>query len=102
MGLIDLANAIQRSHTLNDLYNLKFALNNMFLPRAFKKELWTAFEAGLKPLSFPEMAHRFYYEYHRRRWLMLKMKSRHPKEQLQAIRGLLSFAKPFGPEAMAP
>ncbi len=101
VGLIDLANSIERSHTLNDLYNLKFALNNMLLPGAFKAELWSAFKAGLKPLSFPEIAHRFYYEYHRRRWLMLKMKSRNPKEHLQAIRGLFSFARPFGPEAMA-
>lgn len=102
VGMIDLANSNQRSHTLNDLYNLRFALNNMLLPKNFKAALWSAFEAGLRPLSFPEIAHRFYYEYHRRRWLMLKMKGRNPKEQIQAVRGLLSFARPFGPEAMAP
>jgi len=99
VGLIDLANTIERSHTLNDLYNLKFALKNMLLSKAFKDELWSAFEDGMKPLSFPEIAHRFYYGYHRRRWLMLKMKSRNPKDQIQAIRGLFSFARPYKPEA---
>ena len=101
VGLIDLANTIQRSHTLNDSYNLKFALNNMLLPKEFKADLWSAFEAGLKPLSFPEITHRFYYEYHRRRWLMLKIKSRHPRDRIQAVRGLFSFARPFKSEAIA-
>ena len=90
VGLIDLANTIPRSHTLNDVYNLKFALNNMILPKEFKAELWSAFQNGIKPLVFPEIAHHFYYEYHRRRWFMLKLKSRNPKDQMQAFRGLFA------------
>ena len=93
VGLIDLANTIEKSHTLNDVYNLKFALNNMILPKEFKTELWAAFQNGLKPFSFPEIVHHFYYEYHRRRWLMLKIRSRNPKDQMQALRGL--FAQIF-------
>jgi len=95
VGLIDLANTIPKSHTLNDVYNLNFALSNMILPKEFKVELWSAFQNGIKPLAFPEIAHHFYYEYHRRRWLMLKMKSRNPKDQMQAFRGLFGFARSF-------
>ncbi|MCP4575661.1 MAG: hypothetical protein GY846_05195 [Deltaproteobacteria bacterium] len=102
VGLIDLANTISRSHTLNDVYNLNFALNNMILPKEFKAELWSAFQNGIKPLAFPEIAHHFYYEYHRRRWLMLKIRSRNPKDQMQAFRGLFGFARSFGHGGMAP
>ena len=101
VGLIDLANTIERSHTLNDVYNLRFALNNMILPKEFKAELWSAFRDGIKPLSFPAIVHHFYYEYHRRRWLMLKIRSRNPKDQIQAFRGLLGFAKSFEQGGMA-
>ena len=101
VGLIDLANTIEKSHTLNDVYNLKFALNNMILPKKFKTELWAAFQNGIKPLSFPEIVHHFYYEYHRRRWLMLKIRSRNPKDQMQALRGLFGFARCFEQGGMA-
>jgi hypothetical protein len=93
VGLIDLANTIPKSHTLNDVYNLNLALSNMILPKEFKSDLWSAFQNGMKPLAFPEISHHFYYEYHRRRWLMLKLKSRNPKDQMQAFRGL--FAQIF-------
>ena len=93
VGLVDLANTISESHTLNDVYNLNFALSNMILPKEFKAELWSAFQNGIEPLAFPEIAHRFYYEYNRRRWLMLKIRSRNPKDQMQAFRGL--FAQIF-------
>ena len=101
VGLIDLANTIERSHTLNDVYNMRFALNNMILPKEFKTELWSAFQDGIKPLSFPEIVHLFYYEYHRRRWLMLKIRSRNPKDQMQAFRGLFGFARCFDQGGMA-
>ena len=102
VGLIDFANALPDSHTLNDLYNLRLALDNMWLPRAFRRELWAAFEAGLAPLTFPEAAHRFYFEYHRRRWLMLKIGSRNPWWWTQAARGLATFARPFPQERPDP
>jgi hypothetical protein len=102
VGLIDFANANPRSHLLNDVYNLHFALNNMVLPEPFKQELLESFHGGLGNLSFPEIAHHFYYEYHRRRWLMLKLISSNPKDVLQGIRGILKFAGPFSPEVMAP
>ena len=101
IGLIDFANTIQRSHLLNDVYNLRLALSNMILPGHFKTKLWSSFTRGMHSLSFPETTHHFYYEYHRRRWLMLKMKSRNPKDKIQAVRGLLGFARAFRPEYIA-
>jgi hypothetical protein len=101
VGLIDFANANRLSHPLNDIYNLRFALDNMFLPKSFKFDLWGNFESGLGPLVFPEIAHRFYYEYHRRRWLMLKLTSKNPLDVAEGFRGLVTFAKSFAPEAPA-
>jgi hypothetical protein len=99
VGLIDFANANRLSHPLNDIYNLRFALANMFLPKSFKSDLLANFNSGLGPLVFPEIAHRFYFEYHRRRWLMLKLTSKHPLDVAEGFRGLMTFAKPFAPEA---
>jgi len=95
LGLIDFANANPLSHPLNDIYNLRFALANMLIPKKFKTDLLDGFRQGLGDLNFPEMAHRFYYEYHRRRWLMLKLNSRNPSDVMQGFRGLVTFAKPF-------
>jgi hypothetical protein len=100
IGLIDFANANPLSHPLNDIYNLRFALANMLLPRSFKENLLTSFFDGLESITFPEVVHRFYYEYHRRRWLMLKLSSRNPGDLAQGIRGLMSFATPFTAEVM--
>ncbi|RMG46934.1 MAG: hypothetical protein D6723_16655 [Acidobacteria bacterium] len=97
VGLIDFANTNARSHVLNDVYNLRLALDNMLLPASFKAALLGHFFDGLGAHAFPEIAHRFYYEYHRRRWLMLKIRSRHPLDWLQAWRGLFGFARPFTP-----
>lgn len=100
VGLIDLANTNRHSHSLNDLYNLLLALDNMMLPDRLKGQLREALKDGLGDLEFPEISHRFYYEYHRRRWLMLKLGSYNPKYVAQGLRGLFSFAKPFTPERM--
>lgn len=101
VGLIDFANANPLSHPLNDIYNLRFALANMLLPKSFKNELLAGFHAELGPQDFPEAAHQFYYEYHRRRWLMLKLMSKSPSDLIQGFRGLLTFAKPFTVEDKA-
>jgi aminoglycoside phosphotransferase (APT) family kinase protein len=100
-GLIDFANANSLSHPLNDIYNLRFALANMLLPKKFKADLFAGFQDGLGSRDFTEIAQRFYYEYHRRRWLMLKLTSRNPADLIQGFRGLLSFAKPFTAEDKA-
>jgi hypothetical protein len=102
IGLIDFANANPLSHPLNDIYNLRFALANMLLPRAFKERLLESFCDGLGSMAFPVPIHRFYYEYHRRRWLMLKLTSGNAADLMQGMRGLVSFAKPFTHEALAP
>jgi thiamine kinase-like enzyme len=96
VGLIDFANAIYLSHPLNDIYNMLMALGNMFLPKSFKSELINSFKKGLGPVQFPEIAHEFYYEYQRQRWLMLKLSYFEPKEMIQGFIGLATFAKPSG------
>jgi hypothetical protein len=73
----------------------------MLLPQVFKTDLLAGFREGLGDITFPDAVHRFYYEYHRRRWLMLKLHARSPGDLAQGIRGLMSFAKPFAPEVMA-
>lgn len=102
VGLIDFGNANPLSHTLNDVYNLLFALNNMWLPKTFKAQLKAGFKEGLAGMDFPEEAHRFYYEYHRRRWLMLKFYWGNIREKIEGFRGLLEFARPFAPGGMFP
>ena len=93
VGLIDFANTNFKSHILNDVYNIWFALANMILPIDYKHLLIEGLQGGLDHLDFPLIAHRFYYEYHRRRWLMLKLSTKHPRDFLQGIRGILSFAR---------
>lgn len=95
IGLIDWANTSEESHILNDVYNLFTALQNMGLPRTYKQQIIEALSDGLGDLSFDIRLHRFFYEYHRRRWLMLKLYARRPWPWLQALRGLVTFAKPF-------
>ncbi len=93
IGMIDFANTNPRSHLLNDYYNLRLAFANMLLPRALKTQVWQAFDAALDVHAMPACAHAFYWEYHRRRWLMLKLRARHPREWAEGLRGLLSFAR---------
>ncbi|MFH0960679.1 MAG: phosphotransferase [Pseudomonadota bacterium] len=100
LGLIDFANANSLSHPLNDIYNLRFALSNMLLPQTFKTKLLEGFNLGTGQFDFPPAARRFYYEYHRRRWLMLKLSSKNPVDFLQGVRGLMSFARNSAPEAV--
>ena len=94
VGLIDFANAIFLSHPLNDIYNMRIALGNMFLSHTFEQELLAAFYQGFGTMEFPDIAHEFYHEYHRRRWLMLKLSSSRLKDLLQGLRGLATFARP--------
>ena len=100
VGLIDFANSNPLSHPLNDIYNMRFALDNMLLPYDFKVDLMAGFREGLGDLAFSEIAHHFYYEYHRRRWLMLKLSARSPKDKIEGVRGLLTFGRPFTREVM--
>ena len=97
IGLIDWANTSEQSHILNDVYNLFTALQNMVLPPTYKKQIIQSLSDGLGDLAFDVRLHRFFYEYHRRRWLMLKLYARRPWPFVQALRGLVTFAKPFSP-----
>jgi len=102
VGLIDFANTNPRSHPLNDIYNLRMALSNMVLPTGFKKSLLANLYDGFGGVSFPAGAHHFYYEYHRRRWLMLKLLSGGIRGRIQGIRGLITFARPFREDIITP
>lgn len=93
VGLIDFANSIFLSHPLNDIYNMRMALNNMLLPGVFKARLLDAFGQGLGDLEFEDVAHEFYSEYERRRWLMLKLATSNPKDLIQGLVGLTTFAR---------
>lgn len=95
IGLIDWANTSETSHILNDVYNLRNALQNMGLSRSYKQQIMQALSDGLGDLAFDVRLHRFFYEYHRRRWLMLKIYAFRPWPWIQVIRGLATFAKPF-------
>ncbi|MDD3474188.1 MAG: phosphotransferase [Syntrophaceae bacterium] len=105
VGLIDFANSLYLSHPLNDIYNMRIALDNMLIPKYFKNDLLNNFSDGFQPIEFPEIAHQFYYEYQRRRWLMLKLCRSNVEEQrmslhdlkdwIQGLRGLATFAKPY-------
>jgi hypothetical protein len=100
VGLVDFANTNFRSHILNDVYNLYFALANMVLSRPYKTALLDGLRQGTADLRFPDIGHRFYREYHRRRWLMLKLTSRHPRDLLQFVRGWLTFGRSMQPGSM--
>ncbi|MBT3286166.1 MAG: phosphotransferase [Victivallales bacterium] len=102
IGLIDFANARWNSHILNDCYNFRLAAQNMFLPRSFRDDILTALVAGMGDVRFPESTHHFFHEYHRRRWLMLKLTARNPWAWFQACRALATFAHPFHPEQIGP
>ncbi len=102
MGLIDFANTNWESHILNDLYNFHFATANMWLPGSMKRAMLEAITEGIGDLTFPESLHRFYYEYHRRRWLMLKLTSNRRWHQFQAVRGLARFARQYVPGRRGP
>lgn len=95
IGIIDFANTLAESHSLNDLANLWFSLRNMRIPRDFRDQLWSSVLEGLGPQDFPGEAERFFHEWHRRRWLMLNLGSRDPRRWAGAARALAGFARPW-------
>jgi thiamine kinase-like enzyme len=95
LGIIDWANTNRASHILNDLYNFYFAACNMWIPNRMRQTMIDAISDGLGPISFAPALHRFYYEYHRRRWLMLKLTGPKPWHRFQAWRAMNSFARPY-------
>lgn len=101
LGLIDFANCLTHSHPLNDVYNLRFALQAMPLARGYRAELWSGLLRGLDGLAADEAVHRFFHEYHRRRWLMLQLCSRNPRRWLQAWLALGDLAAPYAPSRRA-
>ena len=97
IGLIDWANTSCESHILNDVYNFRTAAYNMYLTPGYRQRLLEALSDGLGDLTFDIRLHRFFYEYHRRRWLMLKLYAKRPWPWAQALRAVMTFARPFSP-----
>ena len=95
LGIIDWANTNRASHILNDLYNFYFAACNMWIPNRMRQTMIDAISDGLGSIGFEPALHKFYYEYHRRRWLMLKLTSSKPWHRFQAWRAMNSFARPY-------
>ncbi|MBI1290656.1 phosphotransferase [bacterium] len=95
VGLIDFANSQFASHPLNDMVNLWMALQNMLLPSEFKDALWTSFCRGYGEPDFGPVEEEFFFEYHRRRWLMLNFTATNPLHRLRAYRGYWGFARPY-------
>ena len=75
VGIIDFANTSSHSHLLNDVYNLRSNLKTSFLPVSIKQRLWEAFSDQLDLGSYNKNLHRFYDEFHRRRWLWVTLEN---------------------------
>lgn len=74
LGLIDFTNANFESHTLDDLYTFQVTCDNLWhLSSSVRFDLSNALRAGLGRMTFDSRTHRFYWEYHRRRWLTINL-----------------------------
>lgn len=88
IGLIDFGNSLDHSHVLGDLFGFYFSAMHAYLPMRCRLQLVDRVVRGLigreQDLQFPEAAVRFHFEYHRRRWMMLKLQSRNPIQRRRA------------------
>ncbi len=76
VGLIDFANANPDSHPLDDVYNLEVTCANLLhLSARFRADLARAIRSALDLSASDPRTHRFYWEYHKRRWLHLQLDS---------------------------
>ena len=93
IGLVDFANSNGFSHFYNDFCNFRFALGNMLISRIYRRKILHAFHKEIEDISVGKVTKDFYHEYHRRRWLLLKIISKNPLDWLQFMRGYFSFAR---------
>jgi tRNA A-37 threonylcarbamoyl transferase component Bud32 len=74
VGVIDFANANLDSHYLDDVYNLRVTCQNLLhLPRGFRRDLMLAIASSVDLEQCDARTHRFFWEYHKRRWLHLQL-----------------------------
>ncbi len=95
IGCIDFTNALARGHFLNDYYAFLRSIDSIYIPASLHLRLRDAFVSAASIPAFPEILHRFYYEYHRYKWLMLRFKSHSPLRWYTAVRSLKNSAPPF-------
>jgi Ser/Thr protein kinase RdoA (MazF antagonist) len=95
IGLIDFANTNRRSHLLNDVYGLRIGAESSPFRPALRAELVRALYRGLGRLDFPDAVHRFHWEYHRRRWLSLKLASGNARATALGLVGLRTLRAPY-------
>lgn len=101
VGLIDFANANPESHPLDDVYNLEVTCANLLhLSARFRADLAQALRSRLDLSGSDARTHRFYWEYHKRRWLHLQLGSGwiHRARAVAVLPRLLrSSAAPWAP-----
>lgn len=95
IGCIDFTNARRYGHILNDYFAFLRNIDALYLPDSFRTQLRDTFMNAIPTAEFPIELHRFYYEYHRFRWLMLQFCSHSPVRWLRAVKALQTTAKPF-------
>ncbi len=101
VGLIDFANTNPEGHTLDDLYNFQITCENLVhLPSSFRRDLVGALHEAVGLGEHDERAHRFFWEYHRRRWILLQL-SGGLAHRAKALVRLPSMLRPFSPEHVA-
>lgn len=88
VGLIDFANTNDAAHLLADAYGLSVCLRTKRMSKGFRQQLFDALHQGMGGGNFTDAAHRFYWEWHRRRWLFLKLSSGGAGASAEGIRSL--------------
>ncbi len=72
IGLIDFAHANLDGHVLDDVYSLWVTLETLwYAPSSLRSDMMSAVRQGIGSLEHDYRAHRFFWEYHRRRWLAI-------------------------------
>ncbi len=72
IGFIDFAHANFEGHVLDDVYNLWVTFETLwYASQSLRVDLLNALREGVGPLHHDYRAHRFFWEYHRRRWLAI-------------------------------
>jgi serine/threonine protein kinase len=86
--LIDFANSQPNGHLLSDVYGFLCSIRLFSLCPSVYKPVRALFDGLIQKGGYSELERKFFYEFHRRRWLWLKISSLHPLRQLEFWRAL--------------